>query len=64
MRRTGQGDRRVKEPEWVMQRIGRGNRRVKEPEWEMRRTGRGKGRKVGKSKENLLLLPDTHTPVP
>jgi len=26
--------------------------------------GRGKGRKVKKSKENLLLLPDTHTPVP
>jgi hypothetical protein len=23
--------------------------------------GRWKGRKVGKSKENLLLLPDTHT---
>jgi hypothetical protein len=31
---------------------------------EEKHKGRGKGRKVGKSKENLLLLPDTHTPVP
>jgi hypothetical protein len=27
----------------------------------LKHKGRGKGRKVGKSKENLLLLPDTHT---
>jgi hypothetical protein len=31
---------------------------------EEKHKGRGKGRKVGKSKENLLLLLDKHTPVP
>jgi len=58
---SGEGARRVKEPEWEMRRTGRGGQQGKEPEWEMRRT-RARGGTNGCLKRKVFFKNQKHQP--